>query len=361
MNFISLILIYIMCKFHFIDFYSSSQTSNTSIESFPFFNLYALDIFKRNWNTINPTRLSDKHFDESFQISLRGYPVTHFAAGGEEANNASFLRSTLRVVTIAEDPYIKVVQYSNVYDRELKKCNTGRVCWKENRLDDALNEAFCCVGYLIELLEQLEQDLMFETFLYFVDDNKYGEIVNGTWVGMVGDLVAGKADLVLASLTINSERAEVVDFSNPFLVGGIILITMLEEKTLSFFNVEPFKSISVTLWAAVLIIPALTIGLLVTTERATGKRYFWKDSFLYIMGLAFQRDMGGKNPYMWSSKVIALSIAMFTMVVMSTYTANLTANSVTFTKNLPISGFDDDKVLLYVRSLLTQDVVLTSI
>ena len=324
-----------------------SHNSNDDNIISTFFNVYALDIFKRKWNIVNWTKVSERHFDESVQSPLRGYPINYFMEQTAKAG-ASWGRSTLRVVTIPEDPYIMVVKYSNVYDSEVNRCNTGRICWREDQSGGNNDQAFCCVGYLVDMLEQLEDDLMFDSYLYFINDNKYGEIVNGTWVGMVGDLVAGKADLVLASLTINSQRAAVVDFTNPFLVGGMILITMLEEKEIPFFNVEPFKSISVALWIAALTIPTLTIGLLVATERATGKRYYWKESFLYIMGLVFQRDMGGKDPHRWSSKVIALSIAMFTLVIMSTYTAILTANSVTYTKNLPITGFDDVKVCMYV-------------
>ena len=320
---------------------SHNNNNNIYLASY---NLYALDILHRKWNIVNRTKLSERHYDKSVRSPLRGYPITYFKRPSTIIAGTSWSRTTLRVVTIPEDPYIMVVKYSGVYDNEVNRCNTGRVCWKEDQSDSNNHEAFCCVGYLIDMLSQLEEDLMFDSYLYFINDNKYGETVNGTWVGMVGDLVAGKADLVLASLTINSQRAAVVDFTNPFLVGGMILITMLEEKEISFFNVEPFKSITVTLWIAALIIPILSIGLLVATDRATGKSYYWKESFLYIMGLVFQRDMGGKDPHRWSSKVIALSIAMFTLVIMSTYTAILTANSVTFTKDLPITGFDDVKV-----------------
>ena len=38
---------------------------------------------------------------------------------------------------------------------------------------------------------------------------------------MVGDIVEGKADLIVASLTINNERAQYIEFSKPFKYQGL--------------------------------------------------------------------------------------------------------------------------------------------
>ena len=40
------------------------------------------------------------------------------------------------------------------------------------------------------------------------------------WNGMVGELLDGEADLIVASLTINNERAQYIDFSKPFKYQG---------------------------------------------------------------------------------------------------------------------------------------------
>ena len=54
--------------------------------------------------------------------------------------------------------------------------------------------------------------------------------------------------------------------------------------------------------------------------------------------------MGGQNPVDGGSRVIAISIALFMMIVMSTYTAMLTAITVTYHEKVPITGFKDEKV-----------------
>ena len=44
------------------------------------------------------------------------------------------------------------------------------------------------------------------------------------WNGMVGEILEGESDLIVASLTINNERAKVIDFSKPFKYQGITIL-----------------------------------------------------------------------------------------------------------------------------------------
>lgn len=46
---------------------------------------------------------------------------------------------------------------------------------------------------------------------------------------MIGELVYERADMILAPLTINPERAEFIEFSKPFKYQGI---TILEKKVI---------------------------------------------------------------------------------------------------------------------------------
>ena len=55
---------------------------------------------------------------------------------------------------------------------------------------------------------------------------------NGTkleWNGMIGEVVNGKSDMIVAPLTINPERADHIDFSKPFKYQGL---TILVKKVL---------------------------------------------------------------------------------------------------------------------------------
>lgn len=47
------------------------------------------------------------------------------------------------------------------------------------------------------------------------------------WTGLIGEIVNERADMIVAPLTINPERAEFIEFSKPFKYQGI---TILEKK-----------------------------------------------------------------------------------------------------------------------------------
>lgn len=41
---------------------------------------------------------------------------------------------------------------------------------------------------------------------------------------MVGEVIDGKSDLIVAALTINNERAEWIEFSKPFKYQGLTIL-----------------------------------------------------------------------------------------------------------------------------------------
>jgi hypothetical protein len=77
--------------------------------------------------------------------------------------------------------------------------------------------------------------------IHEVYDKKYGNdrYGNGTWDGMIGEILNGvcfsmndimefmvyqEAEMAVAPLTVNFRRAEVVDFTKPFLSLGISIL-----------------------------------------------------------------------------------------------------------------------------------------
>lgn len=62
---------------------------------------------------------------------------------------------------------------------------------------------------------------------YFWYEFNFGLGGKKEWTGLIGELVAERADMIVAPLTINPERAEFIEFSKPFKYQGI---TILEKK-----------------------------------------------------------------------------------------------------------------------------------
>ena len=62
--------------------------------------------------------------------------------------------------------------------------------------------------------------------MYTVPDNRYGvpNSETGEWDGIVKQLIDRRADIAVASMTINYARETVIDFSKPFMNLGISIL-----------------------------------------------------------------------------------------------------------------------------------------
>ena len=64
----------------------------------------------------------------------------------------------------------------------------------------------CCSGFCVDLLKKFSNDLSFDFALKRVKDGAWGGVVNGSWNGLVAELINHETDLVMTSLKINSAR-----------------------------------------------------------------------------------------------------------------------------------------------------------
>uniref|UniRef100_A0A8D1CY49 Glutamate receptor ionotropic, kainate 4 n=1 Tax=Sus scrofa TaxID=9823 RepID=A0A8D1CY49_PIG len=114
----------------------------------------------------------------------------------------SLFNTTLVVTTILENPYLML---------------------KGNHQEMEGNDRY--EGFCVDMLKELAEILRFNYKIRLVGDGVYGvPEANGTWTGMVGELIARKADLAVAGLTITAEREKVIDFSKPFMTLGISIL-----------------------------------------------------------------------------------------------------------------------------------------
>ncbi|XP_017275208.1 glutamate receptor 1a isoform X4 [Kryptolebias marmoratus] len=120
------------------------------------------------------------------------------------------LNRTYIVTTILESPYVML---------------------KKNHEQLVGNDKY--EGYIVELAAEIAKHVGYQYKLKIVSDGKYGARDPETkmWNGMVGELVYGKADLAVAPLTITLVREEVIDFSKPFMSLGISI--MIKKPTKS--------------------------------------------------------------------------------------------------------------------------------
>ncbi|VDM79846.1 unnamed protein product [Strongylus vulgaris] len=165
------------------------------------------------------------------------------------------LKPHFRVTTIMERPYVML---------------------KKNHYE--LYGNFKFEGFCIDLLAELSKDLGFTYTIHAVRDGKYGNDVygNGTWDGMIGEILRGEAEMAVAPLTVNFRRSEVVAFTKPFLSLGISILYRVPDDhqpdLFSFLN-----PLSWEIWMAILAaILCVTLGMYIVS-RVTP--YEWNLNF----------------------------------------------------------------------------------
>eukprot|EP00095_Tigriopus_kingsejongensis_P010202 maker-scaffold1554_size35889-snap-gene-0.6 protein:Tk10202 transcript:maker-scaffold1554_size35889-snap-gene-0.6-mRNA-1 annotation:"glutamate receptor kainate 2-like" len=197
--------------------------------------------------------------------------------GGLSVLNESLIESNdqeeviLRVVTRQEKPYVMI-----------------------NKLLKG-NDAFD--GFAIDLLKAISDVVGFKFRLYIVPDNLYGVYNHetGEWNGIVRQLTDKRADLAVASMTINYARETVIDFTKPFMNLGIsILFKAPKDPATELFSF--MNPLALEIWLYMLIayiLVSITIWIV-----ARFSPYEWAHPHPCVdTGLVFQNDFTLPNSF----------------------------------------------------------------
>ena len=176
-----------------------------------------------------------------------------------------------------EDGLSRQTGYSSVQLKRFFRVGTvARTPWAFARTDqdgavmkDELGQPLL-QGYCLEMIEKIagENLMMFDYEVTLPSDgsNDFGKknVDTGEWSGLIGDLIAGDIDMIVAPMTMTSEREEVIDFVAPYFdQSGISIILRKKEVVRSLF-----KFLSVLerdVWLAILgalVVTAVMIWLL---------------------------------------------------------------------------------------------------
>lgn len=205
-------------------------------------------------------------------------------------------------------------------------------------------------GFCVSLIEKVAHLLGFHYRLNVIADGRFGaEQEPGRWNGMIGELLAGKADMALAPLTMTSRRSAVVDFTVPFMTLGIGLLNAREDETVMHTFLSPF---SAALWCAVVATVLVAMLLLSLVGRLSPLE--WRrisDSRLdtdYTLGNCFWMLFSGLTlqrvtlmPKAPSTVVAMVSWWLFSLVVMVAYASVLGEFIVRYRDRPMLDSLDD--------------------
>ncbi|TGZ62007.1 hypothetical protein CRM22_007669 [Opisthorchis felineus] len=210
----------------------------------------------------------------------------------------------------------------------------------------------CCSGLTMDLLMELMKDLNFDIDLYEAPDGLWGAWTPEGWNGVIRVLMDNQADMAVTSLKITPNRSQQIDFSVPFLETGIAITVALREGAISptaFLKPYDYQS-----WCMILIFSVhasgaalfifewlspngLNRGQISTSEhRFTLFRSLW-----LIWSMLFGAAVNADNPRGVASRFLANIWALFALVFLASYTANLAAFMIAKEDFYDLSGMND--------------------
>ncbi|XP_062270324.1 glutamate receptor ionotropic, delta-1 isoform X2 [Platichthys flesus] len=221
---------------------------------------------------------------------------------------------TVKVVTLLEDPFVMVAE-------------------------NILGQPKRYKGFSIDVLDALAKILGFKYEIYQVSDSKYGsQLPNGSWNGMIGDLISKKADLAVSAITITPERENVVDFSKRYLDYSVGILLRKPEEKINIFSL--FAPFDLAVWACIAAaIPVVGVLIFLLNRlqalRASGQNppagppapggSGSLHSAIWIVYGAFVQQGGDSVVGSVALRIVMGSWWLFTLIVCSSYTANLAA------------------------------------
>ncbi|BFF90810.1 glutamate receptor ionotropic kainate 2 [Drosophila madeirensis] len=212
-------------------------------------------------------------------------------------------------------------------------------------------------GYGVDLIKELADKLGFNfTFLDGgIDYGSFNKTTNTT-TGMLKEIVEGRADLAITDLTITSEREEVIDFSIPFMNLGIAILYVKPQKAppALFSFMDPFSE-EVWLYLGIAYVGVslcfFILGRLSPTEwdnpfpcieepEELENQFTINNSLWFTTGALLQQG-SEIAPKSLSTRTIAAIWWFFTLIMVSSYTANLAAFLTIENPTSPINSVED--------------------
>nr|XP_015833589.1 PREDICTED: glutamate receptor ionotropic, kainate 2 isoform X9 [Tribolium castaneum] len=241
---------------------------------------------------------------------------------------------TLVVTTILEMPYVMLHPEKNY---------TG-------------NSRF--YGFCVDVLESISKEVGFDYLLDLVPDRKYGarDAKTGQWNGMVRELMQHKADLAVGSMTINYARESVIDFTKPFMNLGISILfkvpTSQQARLFSFMN-----PLAMDIWMYVFsayVLVSITMFVVARfspyewhnphpcdmENELVENQFSLANSFWFTIGTLMQQG-SDLNPKATSTRIVGGIWWFFTLIIISSYTANLAAFLTVERMITPIENAED--------------------
>ncbi|KAK7498613.1 hypothetical protein BaRGS_00010273 [Batillaria attramentaria] len=188
-------------------------------------------------------------------------------------------------------------------------------------------------GLCIDLINALAEELKFTYQLVAPGDGLFGAPEpDGSWNGMVGMVKRGEADMAIGPFTITSIRETVVDFTVPYMEDGGGILTLRKDPNPDLMRM--FAPFTTTIWLATGGM-VLLFGLVLffinrfspySRQARGGGEASWNVAVsVWIIFSSFMEQGAVKQPRSTSARMVLGCWWVFTVLILSIYTATLAA------------------------------------
>ncbi|XP_013138165.1 PREDICTED: glutamate receptor ionotropic, kainate 2 isoform X3 [Papilio polytes] len=213
-------------------------------------------------------------------------------------------------------------------------------------------------GYAIDLIHEISKVLGFNYTFKLAPDGRYGSYNRETkeWDGMIRELLEQRADVAIADLTITYDREQVVDFTMPFMNLGISvlyrkpikqppnLFSFLSPLSLDvwIYMATAYLGVSVLLFILARFSPYEwdSPGNCIDEPQVLENQFTLLNSLWFTIGSLMQQG-SDIAPKAVSTRMVAGMWWFFTLIMISSYTANLAAFLTVERMDSPIESAED--------------------
>nr|XP_026489834.1 glutamate receptor ionotropic, kainate 2 isoform X4 [Vanessa tameamea] len=211
-------------------------------------------------------------------------------------------------------------------------------------------------GYAIDLIHEISKILGFNYTFKLAPDGRYGSYNRETkeWDGMIRELLEQRADVAIADLTITYDREQVVDFTMPFMNLGIsVLYRKPIKQPPNLFSFLSPLSLDVWIYMATAYLGVSVLLFILArftpyewhqTHTPDGEKleniFSLSNCLWFAIGSLMQQSCDFL-PKAVSTRMVAGMWWFFTLIMISSYTANLAAFLTVERMDSPIESAED--------------------
>ncbi|KAJ9585863.1 hypothetical protein L9F63_020505, partial [Diploptera punctata] len=163
---------------------------------------------------------------------------------------------------------------------------------------------------------------------FWEPEDEWGNLVNGSWRGMIRNIVVGQADVAVAAFSFSADRLSSVDFLPPIISTSAMLYIQKPNIVMTDWTCY-FMPFHLYLWISIIgamFVLATTLTAVsyfgYTNVTSEPQAYSFSDSFLYVFG-SFCAQGQDSTPRSWACRFVYIISFMVGMVLSAAYSGAL--------------------------------------